>query len=158
MRSNRYRKFFEEHGYVLSFLSVKPKTIYAQGLPRLFNKRVKEDFFQAELQHIGAQEILAKELYVQASLPDKIFGYQDRYDEYRRSESSVAGQFRTTLDYWHMARIFANEPTLNSDFVSAVPTKRCLADQNGQALLVMANHSIQARRLLAKTGSTSVNY
>ena len=124
MRSNRYRKFFEEHGYVLSFLSVKPKTIYAQGLPRLFNKRVKEDFFQAELQHIGAQEILAKELYVQASLPDKIFGYQDRYDEYRRSESSVAGQFRTTLDYWHMARIFANEPTLNSDFVGAVPIKR----------------------------------
>lgn len=34
LRTNRYRRFFEEHGYIHSFISVKPKTIYAQGLPR----------------------------------------------------------------------------------------------------------------------------
>ena len=155
MRSNRFRKFFEEHGYVMTFMSAKPKTIYTQGLPRTFNRRVKEDFFQAELQHIGSQEVLNKEIYAAHGTPNGIFGYQDRYDEYRRSESSVSGKMRPGQVYedWHMARVFANAPTLNGSFVESVPTKRNFADQNDDALLVMANHSIQARRLVAKTGS-----
>jgi hypothetical protein len=64
LRSNRYRRFFEEHGYIITVMSVKPKTIYSQGLPRTWNRRTKEDFFQKELQHIGQQEILNKELYL----------------------------------------------------------------------------------------------
>lgn len=157
MRSNRYRRFFEEHGYVFSFISVKPKTIYAQGLPRTWNRRTKEDFFQRELQHIGQQEILNKELYAAHSSPSGVFGYQDRYDEYRRSESTIAGEFRsTTLDYWHMARIFSSEPALNGDFVKSVPTKRINAVQNQDVLYIMANHSIQARRLVAASGKSFI--
>lgn len=157
MRSNRYRRFFEEHGYVLSLMSVRPKTIYAQGLARHWNRRTKEDFFQKELQHIGQQEVLYKELYAAHSTPDGTFGWQDRYDEYRRIESTIAGEFRdTTLDYWHMARIFSTDPALNSDFVQCNPTDRVFASQSTDKLLIMAKHSIQARRLVAQTGKSFI--
>ncbi|AZL82956.1 major capsid protein [Apis mellifera associated microvirus 51] len=156
MRSNRYRRFFEEHGYVVSLLSVKPKTIYAQGLPRTWSRRTKEDFFQKELQHIGQQEVYNKEIKANHANQDGVFGYQDRYDEYRRMESSIAGEFRSTLDYWHMARIFATDPALNADFVKANPTKRVNAVQTNDVLWIMANHSIQARRIVAKGGGSSV--
>lgn len=157
MRTNRYRRFFEEHGYVLSLLSVRPKTIYVQGLPRTWNRRAKEDFWQRELQHIGQQPVLNKEVYAAHASPDDTFGFQDRYDEYRRAESTVAGEFRdSVLDYWHMAREFGSSPALNSDFVTCVPTDRIFAAQENDTLYVMANHSIQARRLVAKTGTSFI--
>lgn len=156
LRSNRYRRFFEEHGYVFSFISVKPKTMYAQGLPRTWNRRTKEDFFQKELQHIGQQEILNKELYAAHASPEAIFGYQDRYDEYRRTESTIAGDFRNTLDFWHYARIFGSAPALNASFVKSVPTKRVNAVESEDCLWIMANHSIQARRMVSHTGTSSI--
>lgn len=156
MRSNRYRRFFEEHGYIITCLSVKPKTIYAQGLPRTWNRRTKEDFFQKELQHIGQQEVLNKELYAAHATPDGVFGYQDRYDEYRRTESSIGGEFRTLLDDWHYARIFSTDPALNADFVKSVPTKRVNAVQTNDILYIMVNHSIQARRLVASQANSFI--
>lgn len=156
IRSNRYRKFFEEHGYVLSFISVKPRSMYTQGLHRTWSRQIKEDFWQKELQHIGQQEIYNKELYAGGPNPDGVFGYQDRYDEYRRTPSGVSGQFRTTLNDWHFARQFSAQPVLNSDFVQSNPTNRPFADQTPGAdhLWIMANHSIQARRPVSgNTGS-----
>lgn len=156
MRSNRYRRFFEEHGFVISLLSVRPKTIYASGLPRMFNRRTKEDFWQRELEHIGQQEILNKEVYAVHATPDGTFGYQDRYDEYRRQESSIAGEFRTTLNFWHYARIFSTPPALNADFVKSVPTTRTYAVPGSDPLWIMCHHSIQARRMLSKTGHSFI--
>lgn len=157
MRSNRYRRYFEEHGYVISVLSVRPKTIYAQGLSRTWNRRTKEDFWQAELQFIGQQEVLNKEVYAAHANPDETFGFQDRYDEYRRQESTIAGEFRdTTLNFWHMARIFGSSPALNADFVECVPTERTFAVPSQDVLYVMAKHSIQARRLVASVGKSFI--
>lgn len=157
MRSNRYRRFFEEHGYVMSLMSVIPKTIYSDGLARTWSRRTKEDFFQKELQHIGQQEVFNSEVYMAGASPTGTFGYQDRYDDYRRSESTIAGEFRTTeLDYWHMARMFASAPALNSSFVQANPTTRVYAQTDEDQLYVMANHNIQARRLVAQTGKSFI--
>jgi len=153
LRSNRYRRFFEEHGYVMSLLSVRPKTIYASGLPRHWNRRTKFDFFQREFQHIGQQEVLNKELRLMHATPDGVFGYQDRYDDLRRMESSISGEFRTTLNFWHMARIFGSDPALNSTFITADPTDRIYASTATHQLLVMARHSMQARRILAPHGT-----
>lgn len=157
MRTNRYRRFFEEHGYVLTIMMVRPISVYMQGLSRMWNRRVKEDYYQRELQYIGQQEVLTKELYAgNADGPtadDTVFGYQNRYDEYRWHESYVSGEFRTILNSWHMARDFANEPTLNADFINAVPTTRIFAAQQNDTLYCMANHSIQARRLMSKYGN-----
>ena len=156
-RTNRYRRFFEEHGFLISVMTVRPVSVYMQGLSRLWNRRVKEDYFQRELQHIGQQEVLTKELYAGdtngPTADDVVFGYQNRYDEYRSHESYVSGEFRTVLDSWHMARNFANQPTLNADFISALPTDRIFASQINDTLLCMAHHSIQARRIIAKHGN-----
>lgn len=156
LRSNRYRRFFEEHGYVLSLLSVKPRTIYAQGLPRTWSRQVKEDFWQKELQHIGQQEVLNKELYAAHSSPDGVFGYSDRYDEYRRQESTIAGEFRSTLNFWHMARLFNSDPTLNASFITSNPTDRVFATPSTDNLWIMAQHSLIARRLVASHAGGSI--
>ena len=154
MRSNRYRRFIEEHGYILSLMFIRPRTIYMQGLARTWNRRSKEDFFQMELAHIGQQPVINKEVYVAHTTPEGTFGYQDRYDEYRRMESSVAGEFKTTLNFWHMAREFSSSPALNSTFVSCVPTERTFAVPATDVMYVMAKHSIQARRIVPKTGTS----
>lgn len=155
-RSNRYRRFFEEHGYVFTFMVVKPKTIYGQGLFRTWNRRTKEDFFQKELQHIGQQEVLNKEVYASHTTPNGTFGYQDRYDEYRRAESSIAGEFRTTLDFWHFARQFASNPALNAAFVRCVPSEEPFAVPSTNTLYAQVRHSIQARRIVAGEGTSFI--
>lgn len=158
LRSNRYRRYFEEHGVVMSLLSARPKTIYMQGMSRMWNRRTKEDFWQKELEGIGQQAILKKEIYaVDGTNQDITFGYQDRYDEYRRIESTVAGEFRSsTLNHWHMAREFSSAPALNATFVKSVPTERTFAVPSEDVLYVYAKHSIQARRLVAQTGKSFV--
>lgn len=152
MRSNRYMRFFEEHGYVITLMSVIPKTMYVQGLARHWSRSIKEDFWQRELEKIGQQPILNKELYAAHTTPNGTFGYQDRYDEYRRVESRVSGEFRSTLNDWHMGRIFGSDPALNSSFITANPTNRVYQSTATDQLYCMINHSIQARRLVAKVG------
>lgn len=156
VRSNRYRRFFEEHGYVISVMIVRPKAIYGNGLFRHWNRRFKEDFWQRELQHIGQQAVANKEVYGLHSSPDGVFGYQDRYDEYRRAESRVSGEFRDQLDFWHYARLFESDVALNDSFVQADVTKRVNAVQNKHVLWVMCNHSIQARRMVAAQGTSYI--
>lgn len=155
LRSNKFRTFFEEHGYIHTFMSVKPKTIYMNGLFRHWNRRTKTDYWQPELQHIGQQAIKMKEIYLAAASPDNTFGWQDRYDEYRRSESLVSGEFRTSvLNFWHMARDFSSEPALNAAFVSSVPTERTFAVPANDVLMVHANHNIRAKRLVSPIGNS----
>lgn len=154
MRSRRFRRFFEEHGYIHSFISVKPKTMYADGVPRTFLRRTKEEYFQKELQHIGQQEIFNAEIFTPHATPTGTWGWQDRYDEYRRTESGIAGDFRDTLAHWHFARQFSAAPVLNAAFVQCDAAVRPFADQTGDVLWCMVNHSIQARRMLAQVGTS----
>lgn len=156
MRSNRYRRFFEEHGWVITLMSVKPRTMYMQQTPRHWLRNTKEDFWQKELEHIGQQEIQNREVYAPHGNPTQVFGYQDRYDEYRRMESRVSGEFRDTLKYWHMARDFSSAPALNGTFVTANPTNRVYASTTTDQIYCMAMHSIQARRMVAKVGTSYI--
>lgn len=150
MRSNRYRRFFQEHGIVMSLLSVIPKAIYANGLHREFNKTTKEDYYQKELASTGDQAILNKEVYSEHSSRDDTFGYNNIYDEYRSLPSGIAGEFRSSLNHWHYARMFSGDQSLNNTFIECNPTKRQYADNASDVLYVMANHSIQARRPLPR--------
>lgn len=158
LRSNRYRRFFEEHGVVLSLMYVTPKTVYMQAAEREWFKRTKEDFWQKELENIGDQEILNKEVKLSHASPDSGFGWIPRYDEYRHGLSDVAGEFRTSsLDEWHMARDMSlSDPVLNESFVTLNPTDRIFAQDANVAhqLYVMVNHSIQARRLVKPSGGS----
>lgn len=153
-RSNRFRRFFEEHGYIHSFMSIRPKTMYIQGLRRTFNRTTKEDYWQKELEHIGQQAVQNKEVYLPHATPENTFGYQDRYDEYRREESWVSGEFRTTLNMWHFARSFASDPALNATFVKCVPSEAPFAVNTTNTMWIMVKNSVQARRMLTSTGNS----
>lgn len=154
MRSNRYIRFFEEHGYVMSLMMVHPIAVYMQGQERMWSRKTKEDYWQKELEHIGQQEVYLSELYSNvADSQSTVFGYQNRYDEYRSHQSSVAGEFRTTLKDWHLAREFSEAPVLNGSFISGAPSNRVFASTNTDHFYCMAYHSLRARRLLSKFGN-----
>ena len=151
MRTKRYRRFFEEHGYVITLMYVRPKTIYNNSIHRGFLRKTKEDYWQRELQFVGQQELYLNEVYADAANGSDVFSFTDRYADYRSHPSGVAGEFRNDLNYWHMARDFAQAPVLNADFVNCDATQRIHADQTEtQKLWCMVNHSVQARRLVAK--------
>lgn len=121
-KSNSFRKFFEEHGYIIGIMSTLPKSAYQQGVPKTYLKMDKLDYAWPEFANLGEQEIINKELYHSyASGPDNngVFGYQSRYAEYKYGISSVHGDFKDTLQFWHMGRIFSSMPSLNSTFVSS---------------------------------------
>lgn len=148
LRGSRYRRYFEEHGYVVSLLSVRPKAMYMNGIHRKFLRNDRNDFFQQELELIGAQEVLLNEIYADAANGNNTFGYADRYREYREEPSIVTGEFRTsTLHHWHLARDLSGAPpTLNESFVQCDPTKRVFADQVSDHLWITVNHNLIARR------------
>lgn len=156
MRTNRYRRFIPEHGFIMTLLVVRPIPVYTQGIERLWSRTTKDDYWQLEFEHIGQQEVLNQEVYADGTEADKqTFGYQNRYDEYRRGVNTVSGEFRTTLDFWHMARVFANRPALNADFVESNPTDRIfqLNEQNSDQLYCMVQNNIIAKRLVSKNGN-----
>jgi len=156
LRSNRYRRFFEEHGHVITLLSVRPKVIYQDTVHRKWLRRDPEDYFQKELQNVGAQEIDEVEVY-SAGTPGTVFGYADRYREYREEPSLVAGDFRSsTLDFWHMARQLGSAPTLNQSFIECNPDKRIHAVETDDVLWTMVNHSLQARRMVSRIARTAL--
>lgn len=129
-RDHMFKRYFKEHGHILGIVNIQPKTVYMQGIRRQFSKFDKFDYAFNELEHIGEQEILNKELYIDEGdgLNNQPFGAIPRYAEYKYIPSSVHGDFRTDeMNDWHMARIFENRPHLNQDFIEANPTTRVFA-------------------------------
>lgn len=125
--SHEFSKYFEEHGYIIGIMSVMPKTAYQQGLPKHFQKFDKLDYFWHSFAHLGEQEVKNSEIYIGSANPNDAFGYVPRYSEYKFINSSVHGDFRGNLDFWHLGRIFDSEPALNSDFIKCQPSTRIFA-------------------------------
>ena len=152
MRTNRFRRFFEEDGIVLTFAMVRPIGIYMQGLHKMWSRRSFAEFYNYQFEHLSQQPVYTRELYAGVSDQDKVFGYQNIYDDYRSIPSQVSGEMRTVLNSWHMARDFSNEPVLNGDFITSPPTNRIFAAQENDTLYCMAHHTIHSRRLLPRFG------
>lgn len=154
LKTPRFLRFFEEHGFVMSFLIIRPKSIYMNGLPKMFSRNTKYDYWQLEYQHIGQESIKNKELYVDHPQPDGTFGYGNRYNEYRTHPSMVHGEFRTVYKDWHLARDFSTPPTLNGDFVTCHPDNRIFAEttDNYDKFLCMVQNNVRARRVISKRG------
>lgn len=128
-----FTKSFVEHGYVIGLACARADVTYQQGIKRMWNRSTRYDFFWPKLQELGEQEVLNKEIYLTGlSTDDDVFGYQERYAEYRYSPSEIRGQFRSTyaqsLDFWHMAEEFGSAPALNSTFIQQnTPVDRAIA-------------------------------
>lgn len=132
-KSHAFNRYIEEHGLIIGIMSVMPKTAYMQGIPRLFKKYDKFDYADPTFANIGEQQIFNYEIFWQGddNVDFDTFGYIPRYSEYKFAHNRVAGEMRTNLDYWHMARKFATPPLLNSSFIEADPTNRIFPVTDG---------------------------
>lgn len=115
--SNSFKHSFPEHGYVMAIMSIQPKAAYFQGVSRDLLKQDRLDIFTPEFANLGEQPITNAELFAEGPKPKETFGYTPRYAEYKFSLDEVHGQFRTSLDSWHMARVFGEQPTLSNKFI-----------------------------------------
>lgn len=161
--TNEFKKFFEEHGYVIGIMSVIPRTAYQNGTPRKYLKFDKFDHYFPEFANLGEQPIYNNEIYSQGTADDNgTFGYQSRYAEYKYCPSRVCGDFRSNLDFWHLGRKFATKPVLNKDFVSteaaATTLNRIFAvtQQTTDNLWVQIYHDFQAIRPMPKFGTPTI--
>lgn len=124
-----FNKSFTEHGVIIGLVSVRADLNYQQGLNKMFSRSTRQEFFWPALQNIGEQAILNKEIYAQGdadpAADEAVFGYQERYAEYRYKPSTITGQMRSndalTLDTWHLAQDFAAIPVLNDEFIVEQP-------------------------------------
>lgn len=157
--SNSFSKYFEEHGFVIGIMSVLPRTAYQQGVPRMFSKVDRYDYFWPEFANIGEQAILNKEVFYNKAggNNDGVFGYTPRYAEYKFNASTVHGDFKDTLKFWHLGRIFSSAPALNETFVMSDPSTRIFAvETTVDHLYVQLYHDIKAIRPMPVFGNPSL--
>lgn len=163
-----FKRFFEEHGILMGLCCIVPKPTYQQGLPKLFQRLDKFDYFWPEFQRIGEQEIKQREIYYDLNFDDpdvklandKTFGYAPRYSEYKYIPSSVHGHLRDSLNFWHCGRIFSSSPNLNPNFVeikSNVMNRNFAANADLSHQFVAQFYlNVIARRPMDKYGTPSL--
>ena len=156
-KGHGFSQSFVEHGYVIGVVSVRADLTYQQGLRRHWSRSTRYDYYFPVFSQLGEQAILNKEIYVTGGSTDTdVFGYQERWAEYRYNPSEITGLFRSTaagtIDPWHYAQKFTSLPTLNSTFIQDTPPlARNLAvgaAANGQQLLLDAFFTTTAARPL----------
>jgi hypothetical protein len=144
-----------EHGYILGLVSVRADLTYQQGLNRMWSRSTRYDFYFPAFATLGEQAVLNKEIYCVGTAQDNdVFGYQERWAEYRYKPSQITGLFRSTaagtLDAWHLAQRFTSLPTLNSTFIQETPpVDRVVAigaSANGKQFLFDAFFDIKQAR------------
>lgn len=168
MQHNWKRKFTED-GFIISFAAVVPRTVYEDGVNRMYLRKDRFDYPFPEFAHISEQAIYNDEIYapwlINAKTHKSEFGYIPRYTEFRYMPSRVAGDFRGTLDFWHQSRKFydyvqktGNPPSLNTTFLTSDPSTRIFAvtDEQYQTLFCQVRHSIRCTRALPKFGIPGV--
>lgn len=142
--NNGFTQSFTEHGYVIGLASVRADLTYQQGLRKMWSRSTKYDFYWPVFSHLGEQAILNKEIYIRGDAADNdVFGYQERWAEYRYNPSEITGLFKSTaagtIDGWHLAQRFVNLPTLNATFIQDTPpVDRVVAvgaEANGQQFI-----------------------
>lgn len=126
VNNHGFTKSFTEHCLIVGLVNVRADLTYQQGLNRMFSRQTRYDFYWPALANIGEQAILNKEIYSQGTADDDlVFGYQERYAEYRYKPSQITGLFRSnhaeSLDAWHLSQSFDDLPVLGDDFIKDSP-------------------------------------
>jgi hypothetical protein len=150
-----FTQSFTEHGVIIGLVSVRADLTYQQGLRKMWSRSTRYDFYFPAFAHLGEQAILNKEIYCDGSANDSnVFGYQERWAEYRYNPSQISGLFKSTsagtIDAWHLAQKFTSLPTLNASFIQDTPPVSRIvavgAAANGQQFLLDTFFHIKAAR------------
>ncbi|UDN67673.1 major capsid protein [robinz microvirus RP_92] len=147
-----FSKSFTEHCVLLGFVSARADMTYQTGLNRMWSRQTRWDFYWPALAHIGEQAILNKEIYAQGTAEDDlVFGYQERFAEYRYKPAILTADFRSnfaqTLDTWHLAQDFTALPALNESFiVENPPVERVIAVTAAPHFLLDVYFGLQCAR------------
>nr|DAI42186.1 MAG TPA: major capsid protein [Microviridae sp.] len=137
-----FSKSFVEHGIIIGLVNVRADLTYQQGIPRMWSRKGRFDYYWPALAHLGEQAVLNKEIFAQGSAEDdKVFGYQERWAEYRYFPGQITGKFRSTdpqsLDVWHLAQKFDALPKLSWQFIEDhPPVNRVVAVQDEPQFLL----------------------
>ena len=126
LQGHGFNKSFTEHCVIIGLMSARADLTYQRGLNRMFSRLTRYDYYWPALSHLGEQAILNKEIYAQGTAADEdVFGYQERYAEYRYKPSQITGRFRSnasaSLDAWHLSQDFQSLPTLSPEFIEDKP-------------------------------------
>ncbi|QCQ85031.1 major capsid protein [Blackfly microvirus SF02] len=121
-RDHGFSRAFTEHGHIIGIVSVRADLTYQQGKRKMWSRQTRYDYYFPVFSHLGEQAVLNSEIYSDGSATDpQVFGYQERWAEYRYHPSMITGYFNsratTPLDAWHLAENFASLPVLNASFV-----------------------------------------
>jgi len=154
-----FTKSFTEHCVVIGLVNVRADLTYQQGLNKMFSREDKLDFYWPALSHIGEQAVLNKEIYAQGdSNDDDVFGYQERFAEYRYKPSTIHGQFRSnctaSLDPWHLSQDFASLPSLGATFIEDnPPVDRVVAVPSEPEFIADFYHQLTCARPMPMNGT-----
>ena len=126
VQGHGFSKSFVEHGIIIGMACVFADLTYQQGMNRMWSRRDRWDFYWPALAHLGEQAVLNEEIYTQGTSADQdVFGYQERYAEYRYKPSQITGKMRSnaagSLDVWHLSQDFSSVPVLNASFIEENP-------------------------------------
>ena len=126
VKRDGFSKSFVEHGFIIVIACARADLTYQSGLDRVWSRRAREEFYWPTFANLGEQAVLNKEIFYQGTdVDEEVFGYNERYAEYRYNRSMITGLFRSqadgTLDTWHLAQKFTTLPTLNSAFIVEDP-------------------------------------
>ncbi|UPW40899.1 major capsid protein [Sigmofec virus UA08Rod_6151] len=169
-RKAGFKRFFEEHGWIIGIMSVRPKSSYMQGLSRMFTRTSRFDYYWPQFARIGEQEIKYKELFYESNVGsstnvnEDTFGYAPRYAEYKFRADEFHGDFRDTLSFWHLGRIFKSSPELDSSFLHVNPVTQnrifAIEDQGDLSsfdpLLFQIYHRLIVKRQMPKFGTPMI--
>lgn len=169
----------KEHGMLLGVMCIRTPSLYQDGINRQWLRQTRYDFYWHQLAHLSEQGIYNGELFTADNDEDgnlDIWGYQQRYDEYRHKHDIVCGQMRSyqpddygngmtaptpprpaSLDFWNLARKFNNRPGLNWDFVRSSADNRIFAVQNEDTFLIQWRNSFKAVRQIPKFGNPGMH-
>ena len=154
-KGHGFTQSFTEHGVVIGLVSVRADLTYQQGLPRMWSRSTRYDFYFPAFAMLGEQPVYNKEIYVTGTATDnQVFGYQERWAEYRYKPSQISSLFRSTaagtIDAWHLAQKFNSLPTLNSTFIEDTPpVSRVVAvgaEANGQQFIFDSFFDVKTAR------------
>lgn len=147
-----FTKSFVEHCTIIGLVMARADITYQQGLPRMFSRRTRYDFYWPAFAHLGEQSVLNQEIYAQGTSADaQVFGYQERWAEYRYAQSVVTGKMRSnvagSLDVWHLAQDFSALPVLDATFiVENPPVARVIAVNTEPHFLFDSHFRVQCTR------------